>query len=109
MLLGFIAFRRVYKSYADNKEAMSNAYYAEFGTSMWERFKANLVYRLLRTDYKIKAELNGRTIIGAFRYAELIALELLYSQLRLKETDEKIQALEGLYFLKKTSMLLLKA
>ncbi len=77
------------------------SYFSEFGTSMWERFKADLSYRLLRTDYKIKAEVNGRVVVGAFRYAELIALEVFYSQLRLQNEDDKIGVLEGMHFLEK--------
>jgi len=93
--------QKLYKSLENGIEAMLQSYYNEFGTSAWEKFKANLAYRFLRTDYKIIGELNGRTIIGAFRYAELIAVELLYSQLKLKTDDDKIRVLEGMYFLEK--------
>ena len=80
---------------------MLQSYYNEFGTSRWERFKANLAYAFLKSDYKIIAEVNGRTMVGAFRYAELIALELLYSQLKLKDEDDKLRVLEGMYFFEK--------
>lgn len=77
------------------------AYFKEYKSSWLNKLRAKIAYVFLRTDHKLMAELPGRILVGAYHYADMIALNKFYQELEettgRSDIEIRIEALEKAY------------